>query len=136
MSSNAALEHVWHDVQTSDGLTATDILVTGDLVQQPLNIETETTSSKSPGLLSNPFGPGAHIMMQSRLSCAWAFGIYVLVDDRNKDAHHRISCTAPPKAAPKPSAPVPPSPLLAALFTFELSQPSSSRPKEGMAAIF
>lgn len=39
-----------------------------DLVQ-PLNIETEITSSKSPGLLSNAFGPGAHIMMQSRVSC-------------------------------------------------------------------
>ncbi|GJY61904.1 hypothetical protein Tco_0462561 [Tanacetum coccineum] len=49
---------------------------------------------------------------------------------------YRISCTAPPKAAPKPSAPAPPSPLLAALFTSELSQPSSSRPKEGMAAVF
>ncbi|GJY61905.1 delta(8)-fatty-acid desaturase-like protein [Tanacetum coccineum] len=44
----------------------------------------------------------------------------------------RINCTTPPKAAPKPSAPAPPSPPLAALFTSELSQPSSSRPKEGM----
>nr|GEV24086.1 putative reverse transcriptase domain-containing protein [Tanacetum cinerariifolium] len=48
----------------------------------------------------------------------------------------RISCTAPPKSDPKPSALAPPSPPLAALFTFELSQPSSSRPKEGMAAVF
>nr|GEZ21437.1 delta(8)-fatty-acid desaturase-like [Tanacetum cinerariifolium] len=48
----------------------------------------------------------------------------------------RISCTAPPKSAPKPCAPAPPSPPLSALFTSELSQPSSSRPKEGMAAVF
>ncbi|GKD63990.1 katanin p80 subunit B1 [Tanacetum coccineum] len=94
MIANAALEHVWLDVQTPDGLTETEILVTGgstglfgfyklgsagqlnydylqsmpDLVQ-PLNIETETTSSKSPGFLSNAFGPGAHILLQSRVSC-------------------------------------------------------------------
>ncbi|GJY55173.1 delta(8)-fatty-acid desaturase-like protein [Tanacetum coccineum] len=47
-----------------------------------------------------------------------------------------IICTTPPKAAPKPSTPAPTSPPLAALFTSELSQPSSSRPKEGMAAVF
>ncbi|GKC25927.1 hypothetical protein Tco_1028077 [Tanacetum coccineum] len=49
---------------------------------------------------------------------------------------YMISCTASPKAASKPSAPAPPSPLLAALFTAELSQPSSARSKEGMVAVF
>lgn len=44
--------------------------------------------------------------------------------------------SAPPKAAPKPSAPAPPPPPPASLFTSEPSQPSSSRPKEGMAAVF
>lgn len=43
---------------------------------------------------------------------------------------------APPKAAPKPSAPAPPPPPPASLFTAESTQPSSSRPKEGMAAVF
>ncbi|PWA93856.1 adenylyl cyclase-associated protein 1 [Artemisia annua] len=44
--------------------------------------------------------------------------------------------SAPPKAAPKPGAPAPPPPPPASLFTSESSQPSSSRPKEGMAAVF
>ncbi|XP_024979484.1 cyclase-associated protein 1 [Cynara cardunculus var. scolymus] len=43
--------------------------------------------------------------------------------------------SAPPKAS-KPSAPAPPPPPPASLFTSESSQPSSSRPKEGMAAVF
>ncbi|GKC58657.1 hypothetical protein Tco_1086255 [Tanacetum coccineum] len=92
MSVNAVSKHVWLDVQTTDGLTATDILIK-KLRKESLSIR----------------------------ACM---------------ERYRISCTAPPKAAPKPSAPAPPSPLLAALFTSELSQPSSSRPKEGMAAVF
>ncbi|KAJ9537909.1 hypothetical protein OSB04_030642 [Centaurea solstitialis] len=44
--------------------------------------------------------------------------------------------SAPPPKASKPSAPAPPPPLPASLFTSESSQPSSSRPKEGMAAVF
>lgn len=43
--------------------------------------------------------------------------------------------SAPPKAS-KPSAPAPPPPPPASLFSSESSQPSSSRPKEGMAAVF
>ncbi|KAK1414459.1 hypothetical protein QVD17_30203 [Tagetes erecta] len=46
--------------------------------------------------------------------------------------------SAPPKApAPAPpKAPAPPPPPPASLFSSESSQPSSSRPKEGMAAVF
>lgn len=44
--------------------------------------------------------------------------------------------SVPAKAAPKPSAPAPPPPPPASLFSTESSQPSSSRPKEGMAAVF
>lgn len=43
--------------------------------------------------------------------------------------------TAPPKA-PTPGAPAPPPPPPASLFSSESSQASSSRPKEGMAAVF
>ncbi|XP_050260415.1 cyclase-associated protein 1 [Quercus robur] len=42
---------------------------------------------------------------------------------------------APPKA-PTPGAPAPPPPPPASLFSSESSQASSSRPKEGMAAVF
>lgn len=42
---------------------------------------------------------------------------------------------APVKAS-TPSAPAPPPPPPASLFSSETSQPSSSRPKEGMAAVF
>ncbi|KAJ0077469.1 hypothetical protein Patl1_36396 [Pistacia atlantica] len=51
--------------------------------------------------------------------------------------------SAPPKAptraptrAPPPGAPAPPPPPPASLFSSESSQASSSRPKEGMAAVF
>ncbi|KAL7599381.1 cyclase-associated protein 1 [Lactuca sativa] len=47
-----------------------------------------------------------------------------------------VSASAPPKAASKPSGPAPPPPPPASLFTSESSQPSSSRPKVGMAAVF
>lgn len=45
---------------------------------------------------------------------------------------------APPPSAPTrlPGAPAPPPPPSASLFSFESSQASSSRPKEGMAAVF
>ncbi|GLT42779.1 hypothetical protein SLA2020_167630 [Shorea laevis] len=42
---------------------------------------------------------------------------------------------APPKA-PRPGAPAPPPPPPASLFSSESSQPSSSKPKDGMAAVF
>ncbi|XP_051137205.1 cyclase-associated protein 1 [Andrographis paniculata] len=41
-----------------------------------------------------------------------------------------------PAKAPAPAAPAPPPPPPASLFTSETSQPSSSRPKEGMSAVF
>ncbi|KAK9286041.1 hypothetical protein L1049_014420 [Liquidambar formosana] len=41
-----------------------------------------------------------------------------------------------PSKAPAPSAPAPPPPPPASLFSSESSQTSSSRPKEGMAAVF
>ncbi|XP_034681769.1 cyclase-associated protein 1 [Vitis riparia] len=47
----------------------------------------------------------------------------------------KTTASAPPKA-PGPSAPAPPPPPPASLFSSEPSQASSSRPKEGMAAVF
>ncbi|KAA8545970.1 hypothetical protein F0562_020579 [Nyssa sinensis] len=41
-----------------------------------------------------------------------------------------------PSKAPTPSAPAPPPPPPSSLFSSESPQPSSSRPKEGMAAVF
>ncbi|EPS61598.1 adenylyl cyclase-associated protein [Genlisea aurea] len=41
-----------------------------------------------------------------------------------------------PKKAPTPGAPAPPPPPPASLLSTEASQPSSSRPKDGMAAVF
>ena len=41
-----------------------------------------------------------------------------------------------PSKGPTPSAPAPPPPPLASLFSSESPQPSSSRPKVGMAAVF
>lgn len=43
---------------------------------------------------------------------------------------------ADPPKAPAPGAPAPPPPPPASLFSTESSQASSSRPKEGMAAVF
>ncbi|KAK3026979.1 hypothetical protein RJ639_041740, partial [Escallonia herrerae] len=47
----------------------------------------------------------------------------------------KATVSAPPKA-PRPSAPAPPPPPPASLFSSESPQPTSSRPKEGMAAVF
>ncbi|EEF50868.1 cyclase-associated protein 1 [Ricinus communis] len=44
--------------------------------------------------------------------------------------------TSAPSKAPAPSAPAPPPPPPASLFSTESSQPSSSKPKQGMAAVF
>lgn len=44
--------------------------------------------------------------------------------------------TSAPSKTPSPSAPAPPPPPPASLFSPESSQPSSSKPKEGMAAVF
>lgn len=41
-----------------------------------------------------------------------------------------------PSKAPAPSAPAPPPPPPAALFSSDSSQASSSKPKEGMSAVF
>lgn len=41
-----------------------------------------------------------------------------------------------PSNAPSPSAPAPPAPPPASLFSSESPQASSSRPKQGMAAVF
>lgn len=41
-----------------------------------------------------------------------------------------------PVKAPTPGAPAPPRPPPASLFSSETAQPSSSRPKDGMAAVF
>ncbi|KAK6253668.1 hypothetical protein QUC31_015388 [Theobroma cacao] len=50
-------------------------------------------------------------------------------------ASGKKASSAPPKASP-PGAPAPPPPPPASLFSAEPSQPSSSRPKQGMAAVF
>ncbi|KAL3843460.1 hypothetical protein ACJIZ3_000863 [Penstemon smallii] len=50
-------------------------------------------------------------------------------------ASGKAAVSAPTKA-PAPGAPVPPPPPPTSLFSSESSQPSSSRPKEGMAAVF
>ncbi|KAJ6692682.1 ADENYLYL CYCLASE-ASSOCIATED PROTEIN [Salix purpurea] len=47
----------------------------------------------------------------------------------------KATASAPSKA-PAPSAPAPPPPPPASFFSSESSQPSSSKPKEGMAAVF
>ncbi|KAI3446104.1 hypothetical protein Pfo_002769 [Paulownia fortunei] len=47
----------------------------------------------------------------------------------------KIAASAPAKA-PTPGAPAPPPPPPASLFSSETTQPSSSRPKEGMSAVF
>ncbi|KAJ6310663.1 hypothetical protein OIU76_015394 [Salix suchowensis] len=46
------------------------------------------------------------------------------------------STASAPSKAPAPSAPAPPPPPPASFFSSESSQPSSSKPKEGMAAVF
>ncbi|XP_022727364.1 cyclase-associated protein 1-like [Durio zibethinus] len=51
------------------------------------------------------------------------------------NASGKTASSAPLKAPP-PGAPVPPPPPPASLFSSEASQPSSSRPKQGMAAVF
>ncbi|CAI9259747.1 unnamed protein product [Lactuca saligna] len=90
--ADAALEHICLDVQTPNGLTETEILLTGGLngtfccyevgsigehainglqcmpnLVHPMNIEKETASLKSPGLIWRPIG--ALVQMPSNVSC-------------------------------------------------------------------
>lgn len=90
--ADAALEHIRLNLQTPDGLTETDILLTGGLngtfccyevgsvehhainglqcmpdLVKPLNTEKETSSLKSPGLIWRPIG--ALVQMPSNVSC-------------------------------------------------------------------
>ncbi|KAJ6365122.1 hypothetical protein OIU76_029985 [Salix suchowensis] len=59
----------------------------------------------------------------------------ILVEYKSKRPKSLWSATAKAKAAAS-SAPAPPPPPPASLFSSESSSPSSSKPKEGMAAVF
>lgn len=48
----------------------------------------------------------------------------------------KIAAASVPAKAPAPGAPAPPPPPPASIFSTETTQPSSSRPKEGMSAVF
>ncbi|KAJ9557602.1 hypothetical protein OSB04_012216 [Centaurea solstitialis] len=90
--ADAALEHICLDIQTPDGITKSEILLAGGLngtfclsevgyvgrranngvqcmpdLVQPLNIEKQTASLNSPGLLWRPMG--AVVEMLSSVSC-------------------------------------------------------------------